>query len=83
MLKITYTKQAVKALRKMQPKKAKSIANAIERIGNKDTKGLNIIKREGYDDYRLRLGDYRVIYTIEGVILAIIKIGPRGDVYKK
>jgi len=35
------------------------------------------------DDYRLRLGDYRVIYTIEGVILAIIKIGPRGDVYKK
>lgn len=35
-------------------------------------------------DYRLRIGNYRVVYTVEDAVLVIyiIKIGPRGDVYK-
>jgi len=42
---------------------------------------------EGYDNrYHLRIGDIRVIYEIhteEGVLLVLImEIGNRGDVYK-
>lgn len=39
----------------------------------------------GYDDlYRLRVGTYRVLYTIENTILTVrvLNIGNRGDVYK-
>lgn len=34
--------------------------------------------------YRLRVRDYRVIYTIEGrgLVIVVIKIGHRKDVYK-
>ncbi len=31
---------------------------------------------------RLRIGDYRVIYTIESELVIIVKIGHRKDVYK-
>lgn len=39
----------------------------------------------GYDDYfRLRVGDYRVIYTIDNgkLVICVIDIGNRGDIYK-
>ncbi|WP_418303833.1 type II toxin-antitoxin system RelE family toxin [Paenibacillus crassostreae] len=46
---------------------------------------LDIKKMHGVtEEFRLRVGIYRVIYTINNNILQIhiIKIGSRGDVYK-
>ena len=36
------------------------------------------------DHYRIRVGDYRVIYRVDGmrVIVLIVKIGHRRDVYR-
>jgi mRNA interferase RelE/StbE len=36
------------------------------------------------DTYRLRVGDWRIIYILENerLIITIIRIGPRGDVYR-
>lgn len=42
-------------------------------------------KLKGYDDlWRIRIGDYRVIYAIEDIILLvdIREVGNRKDVYK-
>ena len=48
--------------------------------------GEHIKKLEGYDNcYRLRIGDFRVIYEMhhdETLIILISHIGNRGDVYK-
>ena len=32
---------------------------------------------------RLRVGDWRIIYRINGAIVEIVKIGNRKDIYKK
>ena len=32
--------------------------------------------------YRLRVGRYRVLFTIIGDTILIARIGPRGDIYK-
>jgi len=45
----------------------------------------NSRKLVGYDDlYRLRVGDWRIIYAIqnEELIILVIKIAPRGEVYQ-
>ena len=37
------------------------------------------------DQYRVRIGDYRIIYTIEDdvLIVLVLQIGNRRDVYRK
>ena len=32
--------------------------------------------------YRLRVGDFRILYTIENDMLVVVNIGSRGGVYK-
>ena len=43
----------------------------------------NQIKRlRGLDALRLRVADYRVIFTDDGLVLEILKVGSRGDIYR-
>ena len=45
-----------------------------------------IKKLKGYDDLlRLRVGDYRIIYTVDNgkLIIYVIDIDNRGDIYKR
>lgn len=42
-------------------------------------------KLAGHEDlYRLRVGDWRIIYTVrdDQLLIAVIEIGSRGDVYR-
>ena len=43
------------------------------------------IKLAGKDAYRVRVGDYRIIYTIhdDRLLILVIDIGHRGDVYRR
>jgi mRNA interferase RelE/StbE len=43
----------------------------------------NVKKLTGRDGYRLRVGDWRVIYDLDSGlrILSVIRIGPRGGIY--
>ena len=81
---VRYSKQAIKYLRKLQPKKAVKIKDTISRIADDDNEGLNIIYMDNVDAYRVRIGDFRAVYEIreDELVLVVIKVGPRGDVYK-
>jgi mRNA interferase RelE/StbE len=43
------------------------------------------VKLKGANDYRIRVGVYRVIYAIEDdrLIVLVLKIGHRKDVYRR
>ena len=77
---IVYEKAAVKFLRKQPPAQQKRLVAAIHLLpGEGDIKPL-----AGHPgEYRLRVGPYRVLYTIEQNILTVrvLTIGTRGDVY--
>ena len=83
-MEIRYSKKALKYLVKMQAQKAAKIRELIARIADGATEGLNIVHMEAVDAYRLRVGEFRVIYEIheDELVLIFIKVGPRGDVYK-
>ena len=43
------------------------------------------VKLSGWEYYRIRQGDYRIVYEIDDnhSIVTVAKVGHRGDVYRK
>ena len=51
---------------------------------NPNPQGTKLLKGKGREAYRVRVGDYRILYQIQREILTIlvIKIGHRREVYR-
>jgi mRNA interferase RelE/StbE len=50
-----------------------------------DPRSEGVVKLSGAEDlYRIRVGDYRIIYAIEdqALLVLIVKVGHRRDVYR-
>jgi len=80
MRKVTYLKNAYKTLESYDKDTIRSLVNAINSIPQGDIKRLQGEKHPPL--YRLRIGKYRIVYSIESNELLIVKIDTRGDVYK-
>ena len=79
---IVYSRAAAKALRAMDAKASQQIRSRIRQYAADPASLANNVKRlKGVDALRLRVGDYRVIFTEDLVVLTILKIGHRKDVY--
>ena len=83
MKAISYTRQALKALRRMPADMAQRIIAKIEQYAEEPESQSNNVKAlKGREGFRLRVGDWRVIMNDDGVVLAVLEIGPRGSVYE-
>ena len=61
---------------------ARRILAKIDLLASGATALDNLVKPlKGTDMYRLRVGDWRVIYREDGTILDILRIAPRGSAY--
>jgi len=82
MKQISYTKAAIRALRRMPANTAKLIRTNIEAYATEPASQANNVKSlKGRAGIRLRVGDWRVIMDDQGNVLAVLDIGPRGGIY--
>jgi mRNA interferase RelE/StbE len=85
MYSIEYTAEARKTLRKLPVNVSMLLVQKIIQLSVSPNELANNIKAlNGVDAFRLRVGDYRVIYTKlnDKMIINVIKIGHRKEVYK-
>jgi mRNA interferase RelE/StbE len=82
-MEIRYTKTALKALARMPTAVARLIRGKIEQYAEAPASLANNVKKlQGRDGHRLRVGDWRVIFDQDGVVLDVLQIGPRGSIYE-
>jgi mRNA interferase RelE/StbE len=84
MYAITFTKQASRTLRKMPRNVADLVRSKIDEIAiDPYAQHNNVTKLTGREGYRLRVGDWRVLYELHDnqLVMLVVKIGPRGSVY--
>jgi mRNA interferase RelE/StbE len=83
MKEILYSRDALKTLRKMPANIAALIVAKIEQYATSPVSlANNVIQMKGYEGYfRMRVGDWRVIFTEDARVISIIRIAPRGGAY--
>lgn len=80
---ISITKQAAKDLEVLPKQTQSKIATAIDGLANEPRPPGCKKLRGATNAYRIRVGDYRLIYTVEDdrLTVAVLKIGHRKDIY--
>jgi mRNA interferase RelE/StbE len=81
--KIEIKRSAAKELKSLPKKDILNIINKIESLAE-NPRPIGSVKLTGKEQYRLRQGNYRILYSIEDdvLIIYIVKIGHRKDIYK-
>lgn len=95
MYRILFTKQADKMLRKMPRNTAQLIRERLAQLADgPHARNPNVTRLQGRPGYRLRVGDWRVIYDVslydvsyndvedDRLIILVLKIATRGGVYR-
>lgn len=81
--KITFKKSVAKDFRNIPNHDVSQILKRIDSLAD-NPRGEGCIKLSGHENYRVRQGLYRIVYEIRDdvLIINVVKVGHRSDVYK-
>ena len=85
MYRVIYSKEATRSLAKITRKLALTIQAKIEAVAvDPYARHPNVTRLQGREGYRLRVGDWRVIYHVidHQLVIEVVRVAARGSVYK-
>ena len=83
MYSYEFKSKALKQLRSLDKQAQRKIIQKLDQISKEEILYSNKrLIRFKIGSYRLRIGDYRVIYDIDGKMITILLLGHRKDIYK-
>jgi mRNA interferase RelE/StbE len=82
--RIYLRRSAAKELKRLPKPTIQKVIKRIESLAI-DPRPVDCVKLTGQELYRIRQGSYRIVYSIQDneLIIWIIKIGHRKDIYKR
>ena len=84
MYTVVTTKSFAKALSRLPVNWQKRVVAKVKEVADDPyAKHNNVTKLQGRDGYRLRIGDWRVIYELhdDRIELWVLAVGARGGIY--
>jgi mRNA interferase RelE/StbE len=83
MYAVEFLPSAARELSKLEPAVRRRLARRIDRLTQDPRAGA--VKLRGAEDvWRVRVGDYRIVYQVhdDRLLILVIRIGHRRDVYR-
>lgn len=83
--RVTLAPLAARQLRKLDPQGRRRVQAAIDLLANDPRPPAAIRLVGGLGEWRIRTGDYRVIYEIEDdqLVVLVVRVGHRHEVYRR
>ena len=83
MVKVELDRDATKTLSRLPFNVGDLIETKIEQLArDPDSLRNNVTRLSGTENSRLRIGDWRVIFRVDGDTLRILRIASRGSIYE-
>ena len=78
-----YTRRAETDIQKLDYITKKRIGKTLLRYGEDPFKYAERLIDSRLGDYRFKIGDYRVIFDMEGEKISVLRVGHRKQIYKR
>ena len=80
---ITYKKSVIKDISRLDKKEARRIIDKIETDLSDGAEAYPVLKGDFAGLRKMRVGDYRVVFTIIDNNVLVLRVGHRREIYKK
>ena len=81
--RLLYTHRAVKDIEKLDPQIKERIGKTLFRYEHNPLKYAEKLTQPSIGSYRFRIGDYRVVFDLEGEEIVVLRVGHRREIYKR
>jgi len=81
--KIVFTKRAMRDISKLEPEIKEKMGDALRSYGKDPLNHARKMIDPSLGNYRFRIGDYRVIFDIEGDEIIVLRVGHRKEIYRR
>lgn len=81
--KIVFTRRAMRDISKLEPEVKEKVGDALGRYGKDPLSYARKMVDPSLGSYRFRIGDYRVIFDIEGDEIVVLRVGDRKEIYRR
>jgi len=82
MFEIKWDERALNELSKLENQISSRIHKKVDEL-KYGFKSKDIKRLKGKDEFRLRIGDYRILFSLGNNLIIIWKVGHRKNIYKR
>lgn len=82
--RVDYVRRAERDMRRLDPPILRRVFAAIERLAQNDP-SLDVLKLSGQETWRLRVGDWRILFERDDAIrvISVLRVLPRGRAHDR
>lgn len=82
--RVEWAKRALRTLSRLDRPTQKRIVNAVDALAERNQGDVRRIEGQKEEVFRLRVGGWRVLFSyLADTSIFVLRIRPRGDVYKR
>ena len=81
--RLVFTRRAARDLEALEPEVRQRIGEALERYRQEPLRYARRMAYPTLGGYRFRVGDYRVIFDMEGEEIVVLRVGHRSHIYRR
>ena len=81
--RLVYTHRAIRDIDALDTSVKRRVGKTLLRYGPDPLKHAEPLKQSELGSYRFRIGDYRVVFDLDGDQIVILRVGHRREIYRR